>query len=236
MSQHAKPKSISYQDYLKGTKQILDQSQQEFEPYLCIVDGREYVVHPDVFSPKYFHDTELFASNLPVRAGESFLEIGPGTGAISITAVYRGAVRVLAVDINPAAVANTLENIRRHSMDELVQVRLGDLYDALEPGETFDTIFWNTPFGLTEQIDITPLERAVFDPGYLATARFISEAPQYLTSQGRILVGFSSTLGKTELLEEYCRAANLTFECVFSQESVEVFPAKFEIFEARKGA
>jgi len=57
------------------------------------------------------NDTELFANNLPVVDGEEMLEIGPGTGVISITAAYKGAKKVVAIDINPDAVRNTQANI-----------------------------------------------------------------------------------------------------------------------------
>ena len=62
-----------YKDYLDGTKQVLEESQQEKEPYLTTVSGKEFVVNPNVFSPKYFNDTELFADNLPVKKDEEML-------------------------------------------------------------------------------------------------------------------------------------------------------------------
>lgn len=226
-------KSLDYQQYLAGTKEILDQSKVENKPYNTTVLGKEFIVFPNVFSPKYFNDTEIFAKHLPVKEGGSLLEIGPGTGAISITAAYRGASKVVAVDINPDAVANTQANIEKHHIEDRVEVRLGDVFDALT-NEKFDTIFWNTPFGLVDEGDITLLEQSVFDPGYKATKRFIEGSKQHLNPGGRLLIGFSSTLGRLDLIQKFCTESGYDLELIYEEESKEVHPVKFEIFEAKE--
>jgi release factor glutamine methyltransferase len=224
----------SYEDFLQGTKKVLDQSKKEKEPYTVSVAGNEFLVLPNVFSPKYFHDTELFALNLPVGHGMEMLEIGPGTGAISITAALKGAKRVLAIDINPDAVENTRLNIERHGLDGRVEVRLGDLYEPLKEDEKFDVIFWNTPFGLVHE-DVPNLEKAVYDPGYKSTERFIKEAKMHLKPDGKLLIGFSTTLGRLDLVQKFLKDAGFTMRTLYEAESVETHPVKFEIFEAILG-
>jgi len=223
----------SYKDYTIGTGSVLEKSQQEQRRYIVKVIGREFIVLPNVFSPKYFNDTEIFAKHLPITPGEEMLEIGPGTGAISITAAYRGAKKVLAIDINPDAVKNTHENIQKHKLEDRIEVRLGDLYEALKPGEKFDSIFWNTPFAYIDEGEVSDLEKAVYDPGYKSTKRFILEAKEHLKKDGRVLIGFSTTLGKFKKIEEFCQEAGFDLRLIFEAESEEVHPVKFEIFEAR---
>ncbi len=225
---------LEYKDYIEGTRKVLDQSKQEKEPYTATVCNKDFVVFPNVFSPKYFYDTELFAQNFPVRNGEVMLEIGPGTGAISIIAVYKGASKVVAIDINPAAVKNTQENIERHNMQDRVDVRQGNLYEPLRQDEKFDTIFWNTPFGFVEGDDIPDLEKAVYDPGYKSTEQFIKQARAHLNSVGRVLIGFSTTLGKLDLLQKFVAEADLEMKLIYEVQSEEVHPVKFEIFEATR--
>lgn len=226
-------KPLDYKDYIEGTRQVLKQSQSEKEPYMVTVLGKEYVVFPNVFSPKYFNDTELFAENLPVRKGEEMLEIGPGTGIISITAVQKGADKVLAVDINPIAVENTLENIKRYNLQNKIEVRQGDVYDALKPDEKFDTIFWNTPFGFVEAENLSDLEKSVYDTQYKSTERFIREARAHLKEGGRLLIGFSTTLGKLDLLKKFSDESGLDLRLLYEVESKEIHPVKFEIYEAK---
>ena len=223
----------SYNKYTAGTGQILKKSQQEKKRYTVKVLNREFIVLPNVFSPKYFNDTELFAKNLPVATGEEMLEIGSGTGAISITAAYRGAKKVLAIDINPDAVKNTQENIQKHKLEDKIEVRRGDLYEALKRGEKFDSIFWNTPFALVDEGKISDLEKAVYDPGYKSTRKFIFEAKKHLKKNGRLLIGFSTTLGKLKKIKEFCREAKFDLKLIYEAKSEEVYPVKFEIFEAR---
>jgi len=64
---------MDYQDYTKATEQVLRQSQRELFPYLTKVLGYEFVVYEHVFSPKYFRDTEIFATHLKVNHEDEFL-------------------------------------------------------------------------------------------------------------------------------------------------------------------
>ena len=187
-------RNLEYKDYIEGTRKVLEQSKTKSAPYKVTVLGREFIVFPNVFSPEYFKDTELFAKNIPVKKGEEMLEIGSGTGAISITAIYKGAGKVVA-------------NIELHNMKGKVEVRQGDLYVPLELNEKFDTIFWNTPFGFVESEEISDLEKAVYDPGYKTIERFIKGAKEYLKVGGRILIGFSTTLGRMDLVQRFAKEA-----------------------------
>jgi release factor glutamine methyltransferase len=222
---------LEYKDYIEGTRKLLQHSRSETEPYNVTVSGRSFIVLPNVFSPKYFNDTELFANNLPVVHGEEMLEIGPGTGAISIIVAYKGAKKVLAIDVNPDAVKNTQANIELHSMKEKIEVRHGNLFEPLTPNEKFDTIFWNTPFGFVENEHLSDLERAVYDPNYKSTERFIKEARRYLKKGGRVLAGFSTTLGRLDLLQRFAEEAGMSMHLLYEVESVETHPVKFELFE-----
>lgn len=226
------PENLEYRDYIEGTRKVLEQSKSETKPYNVSVSGKTFIVFPNVFSPKYFNDTELFGDNFPVKDDEEMLEIGPGTGAISILAIYKGAGKVLAIDINPDAVKNTQANIELHNLQEKVEVRQGNLYESLKAGEKFDTIFWNTPFGFVEDENVPDLEKAVYDPAYKSTEKFIKEAKQHLKKGGRVLVGFSTTLGRLDLLQKFTEEAGLSLRLIYEVKSKETHPVKFEIFEA----
>lgn len=219
--------------YLAGTKQILDESTKEKEPYKVTILCRRFIVYPNVFSPKYFFDTEFFARNIKVKEGEDFLEIGCGTGSISILAALKGARRVVAVDINPSSVKNTRENVRLHGVQKVVKVYHGDVYSPLKSGEKFDVIFWNTPFGYVRSKKLSLLERAVFDPYYSAMKEFINGAEAHLKEGGRLLIGFSTTLGHFSVLKRLLDNAGFQMQLVSKVKSTEVHPVKFQLYEAR---
>jgi len=166
-------------------------------PYNTEVCGREFMVLRHVFSPLYYSETEFFARRLPSQRGKRFLEIGSGTGAISVLAALQGASRVVAVDENPEAVVNTRLNVDRHGVAGIVDVRLGDVFGPILPQERFDTIFWALPVGNIDRSRsrLNLLERAIFDPGLELCHRFMAQSRSYLSPGGRILFGASPTLG-----------------------------------------
>ncbi|MDO5028560.1 MAG: precorrin-6Y C5,15-methyltransferase (decarboxylating) subunit CbiT [Bacillota bacterium] len=61
----------------------------------------------------------LIIADLEIRQGDRFLDIGCGTGSISVEAASHGA-QVIAVDKNPEAVALTKENGKKFGQDILV--------------------------------------------------------------------------------------------------------------------
>jgi release factor glutamine methyltransferase len=105
-----------YLQHLKNTQTLLKKSLKHKKPYTVSILDKNFIVLPKVFSPKYFFDTEIFAKNLPIEKNSSFLEIGPGTGIISVVACFKGAKKVVAIDINPQAVKNTSLNIQKHKL------------------------------------------------------------------------------------------------------------------------
>lgn len=215
------------------SEMLLNGSQNDTFPYEAEVLGVPIVVLADVFSPRYLPGAEPFTRLLRFTPGIDFLEIGPGTGAIALQAALAGARRVLAIDINPAAVANTQANIDKHGLGDRMEVREGDVFEPLRPGEAFDLIFWNVPFGYVEpgSYDPTPLQRSCLDPGYEATRRYIHQGPRHLNPGGRLVLGFSSMIGRFELVQRIAAEAGLEARITAVEEGPPEFPAPFELIE-----
>ncbi|HEX2211814.1 MAG TPA: methyltransferase domain-containing protein [Longimicrobium sp.] len=218
-------------DIFALSEQLLTASQNDTFPYETEVLGVPIVVLADVFSPRYIVGAEPFTRMLNFTPGIDFLEIGPGTGAISVHAALAGA-RVLAIDINPAAVANTQANIDRHGLAERMEVREGDVFEPLRPGEAFDLIFWNVPFGYVEPgVELTPLRRSTLDPGYEATRRYVHQGRRHLKPGGRLVLGFSSVIGRLELVERIAAEAGLEARITAREEGPDEFPMPTELIE-----
>lgn len=220
--------------HIIDTHNILKQSQDEHpESYQIEIAGKKYSVLPEVFPPSYFNDTEFFAEHLPILEGDSVLEIGPGTGIISIEALHRGASFVTGADINPAAVKNSQENAELHQMRDKTCFFQSDVFENLPVDSKFDRIFWNVPFGFVN-IPLTVLEKSVFDQEYGAIRRYINEAKYFLTDQGKVYVGFSSVMGDFELLKKIIAEAGATISPPVAQKvqhEGREQPLTFEIFE-----
>jgi release factor glutamine methyltransferase len=186
---------------------LLDESQNEDFPYTVRICRREFAVHRGVFSPKHFESTGIFSEILPYRRGDRLLEVGCGCGATAVLAALHGATRVVAVDITPEAVENTRVNVARHGLDAVVDVRIGDVFSSIRPGERFATIYWNIPLIYVpgRYRFRSALEQSVYDPGYGLAHRFLRDAPDVLEDGGRVLVGFA-TVGLVEDFVDLARA------------------------------
>lgn len=174
------------------------------EPYTTKVFGKEIVVFPDVMSPKYDWSGIFGVETLPDVRGKSVLEIGCGSGIISLFAALRGADSVDAVDINPNAVANTNANFAKHDVRNAKAFH-SDLFSEVGD-KRYDLVVFNLPYHGNKPQDI--LEHGVADEGYLMMKRFIADLPKHMKDDGIADIGFS-TSGDTKLLLAQFKKSNL---------------------------
>lgn len=102
------------------------------------------IVHPGVFFPQFTISTKMLLQFLEEKElkARRFLELGCGTGLVSVMAARRGA-EVTASDINPAAIENAKDNAKRNKVE--IQTILSDLFTDI-PAQIFDTIIINPPY------------------------------------------------------------------------------------------
>jgi len=163
--------------------------------------GSKFLVYPGVYEPA--EDTFLLADNLDVRGGEQVLELGTGCGLLSILAAKAGA-RVVATDINPAAIECARANAAEKGVADIIDFRLGDLFEPVE-GECFDLVVFNPPYLPVEPGERLgePLELAweAGKDGRRVIDRFLSELPSHIGSNGRALFVQSSLSNAFETLQ-----------------------------------
>lgn len=107
-------------------------------------DAIELIVDPKMsFGTGYHESTRLALQLLPdaLNSGDKVLDMGSGTGILSIAACHLGASHCLAVDIDPNAVENTPENARLNGVADRIEVRKGSMDAVTETG--FQTILAN---------------------------------------------------------------------------------------------
>jgi HemK-related putative methylase len=111
------------------------------------VHGLPFIVIPSVFNPKVPRTGEFLASQIDSRLVDreaEVLDMGTGSGVCAVFAA-KHARRVVAVDINVAAVRCALINALLNHVEHKIDVRHADLFAAV-PGERFDLILFNPPF------------------------------------------------------------------------------------------
>ncbi len=85
-------------------------------------------VNPGVFAPTYTSRT--IAEALEIQPGDTVIDVGCGSGVLSLVAARMGAGRVIGVDLSDDAIAVARRNAHRLEVSETVEFRVGDL---LEP-------------------------------------------------------------------------------------------------------
>jgi release factor glutamine methyltransferase len=101
-------------------------------------------VFPGVFHPGFFYSSKFLADFLQKQSvqNKSLLELGCGTGLISILCARRGA-HVTASDINPTAVENAKLNAENNNVS--LTLLKSDVFDQIEQ-QVFDWIIINPPY------------------------------------------------------------------------------------------
>lgn len=99
---------------------------------------------PGVFHPGFFVSSRFLLSFLAKQdlKGSTFLDVGSGSGILSVMAARKGA-NVTAIDLSPEAINNSRLNANRNSVS--INVIQSDLFDNLK-NQKFDWIVINPPF------------------------------------------------------------------------------------------
>ena len=155
----------------------------EYNPALTIHE------HPEVYPPS--EDSILFIESLDVRPGERILEIGCGSGVVSIHCALNGC-KVTAGDINPFAVELAQRNADSNGVD--IDICLTDVYDNIEG--RFDTILFNLPYLPVEDEGLLAKAWSGGDDGLGPLPRLLDESDKVLAEDGRIVVVASSLMDR----------------------------------------
>lgn len=198
------------------TRPYLNKVLSHTEPYEVDVFGKSITVIPGVMSPEYDWAGLYMIDCLPESfEGQDVLEIGPGSGLVSVFVGLRGANSVTCGDINPKAIENTKINLDKFNIKS--EVFLSDVFSSI-PEKKFDTIIFNLPYhNGTPKND---LEKGVIDAGYLAMIKFFEEVKGRLKEGGKIYAGFSRS-GDVPLLLEHIEKNGLNIDKFEEENSYE---------------
>ena len=150
----------------------------ELDPGLAFGTG----YHPTTY-------TCLEAMEQLVQPGMNVLDLGCGSGILTIAAIKLGAGQVTALDIDPQAVQASRQNFRRTRIREQVSLDQGSLPHKLAPAGAFDLALANiSARGIRERApDILPALR----PGGVLVASGIIEEQHAETEEALIQTGFT---------------------------------------------
>jgi len=104
--------------------------------YPVCISEHEFTIFPNVFCPEYGEGSRLLAEALRyanITSSDIILEIGTGSGAISILASEYNPSKIVATDISPYAIQCATLNADRYRAE--IEIRQGDLFDIIKQDE-----------------------------------------------------------------------------------------------------
>jgi len=176
--------------------------------------GRTIVVPPDVMPITPVSHLLGEAVLAEVRPTDRVLDMGTGSGVNAILAAGTSR-QVIAVDINPQALAAARANAERNGVADRIDVRYSDVFSAVDG--TFDLIIFDPPFRWFAPRDL--LEAASADQNYRALTTFFRSARRHLEPGGRMLI-FFGTSGDLEYLKRLVAQQGFRAEPVAHQDLV----------------
>jgi len=169
-------------------------------------DGLRFQIFKNVYEPA--EDTILVTDHLMVNEDDVVLDMGTGCGMIAILGAQK-AKKVVATDISPHAIRCARKNAEINRLTRKIDIRKGDLFEPIRKSEKFSLIVFNAPYlpsALRESRSWLNKSWAGGPSGRQIIDRFITEAPNYLERNGRILLVQSSLSNIDETLEKFRNA------------------------------
>lgn len=176
--------------------------------------GNKFFIDENVLIPR--DDTEISVEALidifENNSIRSSLEIGAGSGIVSITMAMRYSdVNFTAVDISDYAIRNTKKNIERFNLEN-IKVLKSNLYENIE--ESYDIIYSNPPYIKSKDIEELQAEVKDYEPmlaldggvdGLFFYREIINGLDKYLNKNGYVIfeIGYDQGDDLRELLKDY---------------------------------
>lgn len=160
----------------------------EYDPSIDIAED------PEVYPPS--DDSILLIESLDVVPREKILEVGCGSGVVSIHCA-KNSCYVTAVDVNPRAVELARRNAEANGTD--IRVLESDVYGNVDG--VFDTIVFNLPYLPVDEEGLLAKAWSGGPDGLGPLPRLLEGAPDHLVPDGRVVVVVSS-LTEPRALEE----------------------------------
>lgn len=131
----------------------------------------------------------------PLLDNGHVLEVGTGTGLISLFCAEHGAAHIVATDINPQAVANARYNADLFGVTDKLDVRLVPPdrpapFSMIPADEKFSLIISNPPWEDAPVQEVAAY--ALYDPGFALLDGLLQQAAQHLQPGGSMLLAYGA--------------------------------------------
>jgi release factor glutamine methyltransferase len=175
--------------------------------------GLHLTIPVGIFHPSLFFSTKTMCKWIMEQniQNKKILEIGCGSGAISITAA-KGGANVICCDINPEAVKTTLNNAKFNKVE--INSMLSDLFEGIEETR-FDMILNNPPYYAKDPANI---EEHAWNAGHDLSyfKRLFTDAKKHLAPNGKMMLVLSDECN-IDLINQIAQKAEFHQKLVYTR-------------------
>jgi tRNA1Val (adenine37-N6)-methyltransferase len=107
---------------------------------------QQFVVEQQQSAMKICTDSLLFGAMVPLKAGDNVLDIGTGTGVLSLMVAQLGAATVTAVELSNEAYQEAAANFAKSPWVDKMEAFFGDIRCFSALGVRYDLVMSNPPF------------------------------------------------------------------------------------------
>lgn len=113
----------------------------------AIANGKEFFTTKETVAPSI--QSMFLLEHTEVKAGETILDLGTGSGIQAVFAAEKGA-KVIATDLSENAIQDARYNAEYHNVADKIEFRSGDLFGPIKANEKFDRIIFNIDYPYDE--------------------------------------------------------------------------------------
>jgi release factor glutamine methyltransferase len=162
----------------------------------------DLMVGSETFRPSTI--SSLLADALEFKPGAVVVDVGTGTGILSIIAAKLGASKVYGVDAAAETVQIATANAKRHGVSDRVQFAQGDMFEPLDPALEADVVIGDVS-GIPDEIATAsgwfPSGLAGGPTGAELPMRMIEESKRLLKKGGSLFLPTGSLQDENSILE-----------------------------------
>ena len=158
---------------------------------------KQFTIHHDRCSMKVGTDAVLLGAWVNVLNAKNILEVGTGSGVISLMLAQRTLpdAKIDAIEIDDDDARQAQENIARSLWREKIKVHHQRLQTFISPN-AFDLILSNPPYFINSQLPPSSKRSQARHTGSLSYSELINSAAKLLNTSGRLAVVLPFEEGK----------------------------------------
>ena len=180
-----------------------------------VIDGLTLTIPKDVYDPA--EDSFLLVENITIPANSKVLEIGSGTGYVSLLLAKKfSQAEYFCLDINPSAVITTKKNALMNKLPLIVLA--SDLFSSLKLSRLFDIILFNSPYLPISEEGLLSKAWSGGEGGLEIVDEYLATLDKYLKKRGSSYLVVSS---KTDLEKLNTKLTELNLEWELLDDVVE---------------